>query len=56
MKVLEGKYKTQIKEMLDSHQALQNEFVNKNKRLEAEKKQISQQLAVGGRELELEIQ
>lgn len=38
MKVLETKYKGQIKEMLESHQCLQNEFINKNKRLEEENK------------------
>jgi hypothetical protein len=40
--------------MLDSHQGLQNEFVNKNKRLESENKQMAQQLAVCKREYELE--
>lgn len=40
--------------MLDSHQGLQNEFVNKNKRLESENKQMTQQLAVCKREYELE--
>jgi hypothetical protein len=56
MKVLETKYKTQIKEMLESHQSLQHEFLNKNKRLEEDNKILGQGLAVSKRETELEVQ
>lgn len=42
--------------MLDSHQNLQNEVINKNKRLEEENKVLHQQLVVGKREMELENQ
>ena len=38
IKVIENKYKNQIKEMLESHQCLQTEVQNKNKRLEEETK------------------
>jgi len=55
MKVLETKYKSQIKDMLDNHQGLQNELTAKNKRLEEENKKQKEHLVVGGREQELEI-
>ena len=56
VKVIENKYKNQIKEMLESHQCLQAEFQNKNKRLEEENKTINQQTAVKTREVEIEKQ
>jgi hypothetical protein len=51
-KVMEHKYKNQIKEMLDSHNALQTEIQNKNKRLEEENKNMSKKAALAIRELE----
>lgn len=56
LRALEGKYKTQIKEMLESQQSLQSEFQNKSKRVEEENKALAQELAVSKREGELESQ
>jgi len=56
VKVIENKYKNQIKEMLESHQCLQSEFQNKNKRLEDENKTVTQQTVVKTREVEIEKQ
>jgi flagellar capping protein FliD len=55
-KVMEHKYKNQIKEMLDSHNALQTEIQNKNKRLEEENKNMSKKAALAIRELEKQSQ
>jgi hypothetical protein len=55
MKVIETKYKNQIKEMLESHQCLQVEFSSKGKRLEDENKKLAQENAIGKRELELKL-
>lgn len=41
IRVIETKYKNQIKEMLESHQSLQAEVQNKNRRLEEETKKLS---------------
>ena len=56
LRALESKYKTQIKEMLESQQSLQGEFQNKSKRVEEENKTLAQELAVSKREGELEVQ
>ena len=55
IKVIENKYKNQIKEMLESHQCLQTEVHNKNKRLEEETKKLSQGTAVERRQMEVEL-
>ena len=55
MKVIENKYKNQIKEMLESHQCLQAEVTGKGKRLEEDNKRLAQENVIGKRELELKI-
>jgi hypothetical protein len=55
IKVVENKYKNQIKEMLESHQCLQTESSSKSKRLEDENKRLTQENAMGKRELELRV-
>ena len=55
-KVIEGKYKNQIKEMLESHNALQNEIQSKNRRLEDENKALSKKAALALRDLEKQNQ
>lgn len=54
VKVLEAKYKGQIKEMVESHNALHSELQNKIKRLEEANKKLSQQVALLSQELDLE--
>ena len=44
IKVIESKYKSQIKEMLETHQCLQNEGQSKVKRLEGEVKMLNERL------------
>jgi paraquat-inducible protein B len=55
MKVIENKYKVQIKEMLESHQCLQAEVTSKGKRLEEDNKRLAQENVIGKRELELKV-
>ena len=55
-KNIENKYKNQIKEMYDSHNALQNEISSKNKRLEEENKSLSKKAALATRDLEKQSQ
>ena len=56
VKVIENKYKSQIKEMLESHQALQGEISSKNKRLEEENRQLSRQYHITLKESEIQQQ
>mmetsp|Transcript_40842 Transcript_40842/g.62271 ORF Transcript_40842/g.62271 Transcript_40842/m.62271 type:complete len:208 (+) Transcript_40842:319-942(+) len=53
-KALEAKFKNQVKEMHDSHQALQNELQGKIKRLDEENKKLHQTLNLTQREADSE--
>ena len=56
VKVIENKYKNQIKEMLESHQCLQSELQTKSQRLEDENKTLNQHSIVKYRDVEIEKQ
>ena len=56
VKAIENKYKNQIKEMLDSHQCLQQEITNKNTRVADEHKQLKEGFALLKQESESERQ
>lgn len=54
VKVIENKYKNQIKEMLESHQCLQTELTSKNRRLDEDNRQHTQTQAISQKEMEIE--
>ena len=54
VKVIENKYKNQIKEMLESHQSMQAELTTKSQRLEDENKSLTQHSVVKLRDGEIE--
>ncbi len=49
IKVIENKYKNQIKEMLETHQCMQSESQSKIKRLESEVKMLNEKLQMDAR-------